>query len=75
MSHGQRLKQALLGLAGTVVVTATLSLWGCGGNSVSISDTTQGGWAWSVPANFPTPRVPADNPMTAAELNTRVNDC
>lgn len=68
MSQGQRLMQALLGLAGTTVVVATVSLWGCGGNSVSISDTTQGGWAWSVPANFPTPRVPADNPMSEAKV-------
>lgn len=69
MSHGQRLKQALLGLAGTVVVTATLSLWGCGGNSVSVSDSTQAGaWVWALPANFPTPRVPADNPMSEAKV-------
>jgi cytochrome c peroxidase len=69
MSHGQRLKQALLGLAGTVVVAATLSLWGCGGNSVSVNDSTQAGaWVWALPANFPTPRVPADNPMSEAKV-------
>jgi cytochrome c peroxidase len=69
MSHGQRLKQALLGLAGTVVVVATLSLWGCGGNSVSVNDSTQAGaWLWALPANFPTPRVPADNPMSEAKV-------
>lgn len=69
MSQVQRLKQALLGLAGTVVVTATLSLWGCGGNSVSVSDSTQAGaWVWALPANFPTPRVPADNPMSEAKV-------
>ncbi len=69
MSHGQRLKQALLGLAGTVVVAATLSLWGCGGNSVSVNDSTQAGaWLWALPANFPTPRVPADNPMSEAKV-------
>lgn len=26
------------------------------------------GWEWTVPAGFPKPRVPADNPMTAAKV-------
>ena len=68
MSHGQRLVRTLLGLAATTVVIATVSLGGCGGNSVSFSDSTQGGWAWSLPANFPTPRVPGDNPMSEAKV-------
>lgn len=69
MSHGQRLKVALLGLAGTAVAAATLSLWGCGGGGVSVQDSTRGGtWAWGLPANFPTPRVPADNPMNEAKV-------
>jgi cytochrome c peroxidase len=68
MSHGQRLMRALLGLAGTTVVVTTVSLWGCGGNSVSVSDGTQGTWSWALPPNFPTPRVPADNPMNEAKV-------
>jgi len=68
MSHGQRLVRTLLGLAATTVVIATVSLGGCGGNSVSFSDSTQGGWAWSLPANFPTARVPGDNPMSEAKV-------
>ena len=69
MSQGQRLMQALLGLAGTIVVVATVSLWGCGGNSVSVNDSTQAGaWLWALPVNFPTPRVPADNPMSEAKV-------
>lgn len=68
MSHGQRLVRTLFGLAATTVVIATVSLGGCGGNSVSFSDSTQGGWAWSLPANFPTPRVPGDNPMSEAKV-------
>ena len=68
MSHGQRLAKTLLGLAATTVAIVTVSLWGCGGNSVSINDSTSGGWAWSLPANFPNPRVPGDNPMSEAKV-------
>ena len=68
----QRFKKALLGLAGTAVATATLSLWGCGGGGVTVNDTAQtapsNGWTWQLPANFPTPKVPADNPMSAAKV-------
>lgn len=68
----QRFKKALLGLAGTAVATATLSLWGCGGSGVTVNDTAQtqpsNGWVWALPANFPTPKVPADNPMSAAKV-------
>ena len=68
MSHGQRLMRALLGLAGTTVVVTTVSLWGCGGNNVSVRDSSQGIWSWALPPNFPTPRVPADNPMNEAKV-------
>lgn len=68
MSQGQRLIRTLLGLAATTVIIATVSLGGCGGNSVSISDSTSSGWAWSLPANFPSPRVPGDNPMSEAKV-------
>ena len=70
MSHGQRLMQALLGVAGTAAAVAALSLAGCGGgNGVTVQDSTQeGAWSWVLPANFPTPRVPADNPMSAAKV-------
>ena len=68
MSHGQRLMRALLGLAGTTVVVTTVSLWGCGGNNVSVRDSSQGIWSCALPPNFPTPRVPADNPMNEAKV-------
>ena len=69
MSHGQRLMQALLGLAGTAAAVAALSLGGCGGgNSLSVQDSTQGQWSWALPANFPPPFVPADNPMSEAKV-------
>lgn len=69
MSHGQRLLQALLGLAGTAAAVAALSLGGCGGgNSLSVQDSAQGPWSWALPANFPPPFVPADNPMSEAKV-------
>ena len=70
MSHGQRLIQALLGLSGAAVAVAALSLGGCGGgNSLSVQDnSSQGQWSWALPANFPPPFVPADNPMSAAKV-------
>lgn len=64
MKLGQRTSQALLGLA----ATAVLSLCGCGGNTLSVNDTTQSQWAWALPANFPPPRVPSDNPMSEAKV-------
>jgi cytochrome c peroxidase len=64
MKLGQRTSHALLGLA----ATAVLLLWGCGGNTLSVNDPTQGQWAWALPANFPPPRVPNDNPMSDAKV-------
>jgi len=69
MSQKQRLKWTLLSLAGVVVAMSTFSLLGCGGNSVDVSDSARNGaWAWALPANFPTPRVPAENPMSEAKV-------
>ena len=69
MSHGQRLIQALLGLSGTAVTVAALSLGGCGGgNSLSVQDSAKNEWSWALPANFPSPFVPADNPMSEAKV-------
>ncbi len=62
-----------LALAGA---TLALVLSACGGGGVSVTDTTatgpgpggDGGWTWSLPAGFPVPAVPADNPMSAAKI-------
>ncbi len=58
---------ALLGaLAGVVSVS------GCGGGGVSVNDTAaaaSGDWRWNLPAGFPVPAVPADNPMSAAKVD------
>lgn len=70
MSPTQRLKAALLGLTGTVALACALSLWGCGGGSTNVSDTTSSvdGWTWVLPAGFPNPRVPSTNPMSEAKV-------
>jgi cytochrome c peroxidase len=45
------------------------SLAGCGAGGTSVSDNGQSSaqWTWSLPAYFPVPRVPADNPMSVAK--------
>ena len=40
---------------------------GAGGTSVTESGQPSAQWNWSLPAYFPVPRVPADNPMSAAK--------
>ena len=68
MSQQQRLTTALLGLSGTALLCGVLSLGACGGGGVSVTDTSGGNWSGGLPANFPTPRVPTDNPMNAAKV-------
>lgn len=68
MRHRQRLTTALLGLSGTTLLCAALALGACGGGGLSVTDTTGHHWSWGLPANFPTPRVPADNPMSEAKV-------
>jgi cytochrome c peroxidase len=58
--------------ASWVVPLGIALLAGCGGGGVSVTDTASApdssGWAWALPANFPTPKVPPDNPMSAAKV-------
>ncbi len=71
MSKKQRLFRALLGLGAVFTVALAGSLAGCGGGSgLQVSDTTRTGqgFAWKLPPDFPTPRVPADNPLTEAKV-------
>jgi len=77
MSQGQRLTQALLGIAGAAALSGALSLAGCGGGGTTVVDTTTSGagtggaagaWTWSLPNGFPVPRVPDTNPMSAAKV-------
>lgn len=78
MSQQQRLNRTLLALMGTLVACATLALGACGGGGTTVVDTAAtspaGGaasstWTWNLPANFPVPLVPADNPMNEAKVD------
>lgn len=68
MSQGQRLMQALLGVAGASALVGALALSGCGGGGVSVNDTTQGADVLVLPAGFPAPRLPDANPLTEAKV-------
>lgn len=76
MSAAQRLMQALLGLVGSTALLGGAVLTGCGGGGTTLIDSSIGvnhhasssGWTWELPAGFPVPRVPADNPMSAAKV-------
>lgn len=55
-------------LAGALV--GTLGLMSCGGGStVDAAATKTATWAWDLPAGFPKPAVPADNPMSDAKVD------
>ncbi|MCX2862198.1 di-heme enzyme [Paucibacter sp. PLA-PC-4] len=47
-----------------------LALAACGGGGTSVQDNqpVNAGWDWRLPANFPTPKVPDDNPMSDAKV-------
>lgn len=48
-----------------------LGLSACGGGASSEAPATSSAttWTWALPAGFPTPAVPADNPMSAAKVD------
>ncbi|WP_319381141.1 methanobactin export MATE transporter MbnM [Thiomicrorhabdus sp.] len=48
------------------LIVAALLLWGCVGSGTEINDSSQKSdeWHWDLPPNFPTPKVPEDNPMS-----------
>ena len=61
---GAVLAAALAGLVGT------FGLMACGGGGTDLVETpsSAGGWTWSLPAFFPAPKVPDDNPMSAEKV-------
>lgn len=71
MKPMQRLSRALPGLGAAWVAALAGALPGCGGSSgLELVDATRSSsqaFAWSLPADFPPPRVPADNPLTEAK--------
>jgi cytochrome c peroxidase len=48
----------------------TAALSGCGGGGTEATDTglSTATWTWRLPAGFPVPVVPADNPMSEAKV-------
>jgi len=52
---------------GSAVLGTAVGLAG-GAAAVAGSPTTEHGWSWQLPAGFPVPAVPADQPITAAKV-------
>lgn len=62
---------ALKGLTRSAASAAALvGLVACGGGGTELQETrsASGNWAWALPAFFPQPKVPADNPMSAEKV-------
>jgi cytochrome c peroxidase len=55
---------------GAALAAALAVLAGCGGGGTELRETrgSAGGWVWPLPPTFPEPKVPADNPMSAAKV-------
>ena len=56
------------GGAALVVVLAGLAACGGGGTVLVETRGSAANWTWSLPAYFPEPKVPADNPMSADKV-------
>ena len=54
-----------------VVLALQLLLTACGGGGTEIVQTSSSTalWTWRLPASFPEPRVPSDNPMSTAKVS------
>lgn len=57
-------------LAAAALGALLAGLAACGGGGTTLAETrgSSAGWAWSLPDYFPEPKVPADNPMSAAKV-------
>jgi len=55
---------------GAFAAAALVSVVACGGGGTTLVETrgSTAGWTWALPTNFPEPKVPADNPMTAEKV-------
>jgi cytochrome c peroxidase len=70
-------RRFLVRLSATSALLGALALGyalvGCGGGGGASSPSTStepvSSWAWALPPGFPTPAVPADNPMSAAKVD------
>ena len=65
-------RAGLAALGGIGIAAALALLASCGGGGTTVVETGSSGgssaWSWSLPANFPEPKVPADNPMSEAKV-------
>lgn len=70
MRSRQRRIQALLAVGAAAAAALAGALLGCGGGSgLEVLDTGRNsqGFTWQLPFDFPTPRLPVDNPLTEAK--------
>lgn len=68
---GSAARRRLAWGGGALLLTLALGLSACGGGGTTVTDSSgssTSGWSWSLPANFPEPKVPADNPMSEAKV-------
>jgi cytochrome c peroxidase len=65
------IRSRLTALLSALVTGAALALAGCGGGGTEVNNTGEvsGDWTWFLPAGFPVPVTPADNPMSAAKVS------
>lgn len=61
-------------LVGITLLFSLVMMSGCGGSETEVVNQTdtpnpaQQQWTWQLPATFPTPKVPKDNPMSADKV-------
>jgi len=55
---------------GALLLATLVSLSACGSGGTTLVETRSAsdGWSWSLPAFFPEPKVPADNPMSTEKV-------
>lgn len=68
----RRAPWTLLGAALAAALGGLVACGGGGGTTLvetrTVTSASPGEWTWALPAFFPTPKVPADNPMSAAKV-------
>ena len=67
-----RARRPWLVAASMAAAAAAVLVAACGGGGSTVVDTgaaQAGGWTWTLPAGFPVPKVPDDNPMSVAKVD------
>jgi len=62
------MRALLISLASSALLAGCLGGGGAGGTTVIDPSRSSSGWQWNLPADVPTPVVPADNPMSEAKF-------